>query len=102
MKLVVTGMPLEELPLPEGAAVTLVVRKNRLVPPRLGTTLEPGDHVHLIAMPEDRGSGKGPPDRVAPVTSGAFSTQLKFTSRRRPPPGSGGLWSYRRRARRSH
>jgi potassium/hydrogen antiporter len=53
--LVVTGMPLEELPLPEGAAVTLIIRKNRLVPPRPGTTLEPGDHVHLIAQPEDRG-----------------------------------------------
>jgi Trk K+ transport system NAD-binding subunit len=53
--LVVTGMPLEELPLPGAAAVTLIVRKNRLVPPRPGTTLETGDHVHLIASPEDRG-----------------------------------------------
>jgi cell volume regulation protein A len=53
--LVVTGMLLEELPLPEGAAVTLIVRKNLLVPPRPGTTLEAGDHVHLIAAPEDRG-----------------------------------------------
>jgi potassium/hydrogen antiporter len=53
--LVVAGMPLEELPLPEGAAVTLIVRKNQLVPPRPGTTLQPGDHVHLIAAPEDRG-----------------------------------------------
>jgi cell volume regulation protein A len=53
--LVVAGMPLEELPLPDGAAVTLIVRKNVLVPPRPGTTLESGDHVHLIAGPEDRG-----------------------------------------------
>jgi potassium/hydrogen antiporter len=53
--LVVTGMPIEELPLPEGAAVTLIVRKNQLVPPRPGTTLQAGDHVHLIAQPEDRG-----------------------------------------------
>src|SRR4051812_12334942 len=53
--LVVTGMPLDELPLPEGAAVTLIVRKNQLVPPRPGTSLESGDHVHLIAQPEDRG-----------------------------------------------
>jgi cell volume regulation protein A len=53
--LVVTGMPLEELPLPDGAAVMLIVRRNTLVPPRPGTTLEPGDHVHLIARPEDRG-----------------------------------------------
>jgi cell volume regulation protein A len=53
--LVVSGMPLEDLPLPEGAAVTLIVRKNQLVPPRPGTRLETGDHVHLIASPEDRG-----------------------------------------------
>jgi cell volume regulation protein A len=53
--LVVTGMPLEELPLPDGAAVTLIVRKNLLVPPKPSTQLEPGDHVHLIARPEDRG-----------------------------------------------
>jgi cell volume regulation protein A len=52
--LVVNGMPVEELPLPEGSAVTLIVRKNQLLPPRSGTTLEPGDHVHLIAQPEDR------------------------------------------------
>jgi cell volume regulation protein A len=52
--LVVSGMPLEELPLPEGAAVTLIVRKNQLLPPTPGLTLEPGDHVHVIAQPEDR------------------------------------------------
>ncbi len=53
--LVVTGMPVEELPLPEESAVTLIVRNNRLLPPTPGTFLEPGDHVHLIAQPEDRG-----------------------------------------------
>jgi potassium/hydrogen antiporter len=53
--LVVAGMPVEELPLPEGAAVTLIVRNNRLLPPTPGTILEPGDHVHVIAQPEDRG-----------------------------------------------
>ncbi|HEY9015062.1 MAG TPA: cation:proton antiporter, partial [Gemmatimonadales bacterium] len=52
--LVVRGMPVDELPLPEGAAVTLIVRRNQLLPPRSGITLEPGDHVHLIAQPEDR------------------------------------------------
>ena len=35
--------------------MTLIVRKNLLVPPKPGTTLEPGDHVHVIAEPEDRG-----------------------------------------------
>jgi Trk K+ transport system NAD-binding subunit len=48
-------MPLEDLPLPDVASVTLIVRKNRLVPPRPGTAIETGDHVHLIAAPEDRG-----------------------------------------------
>jgi cell volume regulation protein A len=52
--LVVAGMPLEELPLPEESAVTLIVRNNRLLPPTPGTTLEPGDHVHLISQSEDR------------------------------------------------
>ena len=53
--LVVTGVPLEDLPFPEGAAVTLIVRANRLVPPKPGIMLEPGDHVHVVSLPEDRG-----------------------------------------------
>jgi cell volume regulation protein A len=53
--LVVAGVPLEDLPFPDGAAVTLIVRKNALVPPKPGTTLEAGDHVHVIAQPEDKG-----------------------------------------------
>jgi potassium/hydrogen antiporter len=53
--LVVSGMPVEELTLPEGAAVTLIVRENKLLPPTSGTILRPGDHVHVIAQPEDRG-----------------------------------------------
>jgi potassium/hydrogen antiporter len=53
--LVVAGVPLEELPFPDGAAVTLIVRKNRLVPPKPHTTLESGDHVHVIASREDKG-----------------------------------------------
>lgn len=53
--LLVAGMPVEELSLPEDAAVTLIVRRNRLLPPTMGTILEPGDHVHVIAQPEDRG-----------------------------------------------
>jgi potassium/hydrogen antiporter len=53
--LLVAGMPVEELPVPEGAAVTLIVRDNRLLPPVAGAVLQPGDHAHLIAQPEDRG-----------------------------------------------
>ena len=51
----VAGVPLEELDFPEGASVMLIVRGNRLVPPKGSTVLEPGDHVYLVTMPEDRG-----------------------------------------------
>jgi len=52
--LVVVGVPLEELPLPQGSAVALIIRGAQLVPPRPGTVLEAGDHVHIITPPEDR------------------------------------------------
>ncbi|MFL5403296.1 MAG: potassium/proton antiporter [Gemmatimonadales bacterium] len=53
--LVVNGVALDDLPLPEGAAVTLIVRGNTLIPPKGSVALQPGDHVHVVAMPEDRG-----------------------------------------------
>jgi potassium/hydrogen antiporter len=53
--LVVNGVALDDLPLPEGSAVTLIVRGDSLIPPRGSVTLQPGDHVHVVAMPEDRG-----------------------------------------------
>lgn len=53
--LVVTGVPLEDLPFPDGAAVALILRGHTLVPAKPGTTLQPGDHVHVISLPEDRG-----------------------------------------------
>ncbi|HET6797500.1 MAG TPA: potassium/proton antiporter [Gemmatimonadales bacterium] len=52
--LVVNGVSLDDLPLPDGSAVTLVVRGDQLLPPRGSLTLKPGDHVHIIAQPEDR------------------------------------------------
>jgi cell volume regulation protein A len=52
--LVVVGVPLEELPLPEGSAVALIIRGSQLVPPKPGTVLQAGDHVHIIAPAEDR------------------------------------------------
>jgi potassium/hydrogen antiporter len=52
--LVVTGVPVAELPLPDGAAVALIIRGNALVPPVPGAVLQAGDHVHVIAQPEDR------------------------------------------------
>jgi cell volume regulation protein A len=51
--LVVCGVRLDELEFPEGASVALTVRGNRLVPPKGSTTLEPGDHVYVVAQPED-------------------------------------------------
>jgi cell volume regulation protein A len=52
--LVVTGVPVADLPLPDGAAVALIIRGNALVPPVPGTALQAGDHVHVIAALEDR------------------------------------------------
>ncbi|HEY7635632.1 MAG TPA: potassium/proton antiporter [Gemmatimonadales bacterium] len=52
--LVVAGLPLEELDFPEGASVALIVHGDRLIPPKGSTVLQPGDHVYVIAQPEDR------------------------------------------------
>jgi cell volume regulation protein A len=52
--LAVTGVPVADLPLPDGAAVALIIRGNSLVPPVPGTELQAGDHVHVIARPADR------------------------------------------------
>ena len=52
--LVVVGVPLEELPLPDGSAVALIIRGSALVPAKPGTLLQAGDHVHVIAPAEDR------------------------------------------------
>jgi len=34
--------------------VALIIRGSRLVAPKPGTELQPGDHVHVIATAEDR------------------------------------------------
>jgi cell volume regulation protein A len=52
--LLVTGVPLTDLEFPGGSAVALIIRGDELVPPAPGTMLQPGDHVHVIARPEDR------------------------------------------------
>jgi cell volume regulation protein A len=52
--LIVNGVALDDLPLPDGSAVTLLVRGDQLLPPRGSLTLRPGDHVHIVAQPEDR------------------------------------------------
>ena len=53
--LVVAGLTLEDLEFPEGSSVMLVVRGDRLVPARGSTVLHHGDHVYIVAQPEDRG-----------------------------------------------
>lgn len=51
--LVVAGAPLNEVPLPQNAAVMLIVRDRSLIAPRGDTVLEPGDHVYLICEAGD-------------------------------------------------
>ena len=53
--LLVAGVALEELEFPEGSSVMLVVRGDLLVPAKGSTVLQPGDHVYVVAQPEDRG-----------------------------------------------
>ncbi len=52
--LVVCGLRLDELDFPEGASVALIVRGHRLIAPKGGTRLLPGDHVYLVTQEEDR------------------------------------------------
>ena len=49
----VTGVPIMDLPFPEGAAATLLVRGQELIAPKGQTVLEPGDHVYIFARSED-------------------------------------------------
>ena len=51
--LVVAGVPMMDLPFPEGAAATMIVRGQELIAPKGATVLEPGDHVYVFARPED-------------------------------------------------
>lgn len=47
------GVSLADLPFPEGAAISMIVRGNDLIPPKGSTMLEPGDHVYVITRSED-------------------------------------------------
>jgi cell volume regulation protein A len=44
---------LADLPFPEGAAVSMIVRGDDLIPPKGSTMVEPGDHVYVITRSED-------------------------------------------------
>ena len=52
--LAVSGVQISDLPFPDGAAATLIVRGQDLVAPKGNTTLSPGDHVYIFCRPEDR------------------------------------------------
>jgi cell volume regulation protein A len=52
--LAVAGVPLADLPFPDGAAAALIIRGQELIPPKGSTVLLPGDHVYIFARPEDR------------------------------------------------
>jgi cell volume regulation protein A len=45
---------IEDLDVPEGSVVMLVVRGRDLLAARGGTVLEPGDHVYVFTSPEDK------------------------------------------------
>lgn len=47
------GVSLADLPFPEGAAVSMIVRGDDLIPPKGSTTLQPGDHVYVITRSAD-------------------------------------------------
>jgi potassium/hydrogen antiporter len=51
----VAGMTLHELPFPEGAAVTMIVRGRELIAPKGDTRLEVGDHAYVLAKPDGVG-----------------------------------------------
>jgi cell volume regulation protein A len=49
----VAGMTLNDLPFPEGAAVTMIVRGRELIAPKGATRLEVGDHAYVLTKRGD-------------------------------------------------
>lgn len=50
----VCGVPLTDIPFPDGTSVTLIVRGQELIAPKGNTVLSPGDHVYIFARTEER------------------------------------------------
>jgi cell volume regulation protein A len=42
-----------DLPFPDGAAATMIVRGTEIIAPKGSTILAPGDHVYVLMRPED-------------------------------------------------
>jgi cell volume regulation protein A len=51
--LAVTGVHIADLPFPDGAAATMIVRGDDIIAPKGNTVLETGDHVYILMRPED-------------------------------------------------
>ena len=71
------GQPIRDLALPEEAVVAMVVRGQRIIPPRGSTRLEAGDHVFLVLQRQVRPLvdlifSRGVPNRDA------FPTHIEF------------------------
>lgn len=49
----VCGVPLSQIPFPEGAAAIMVVRGDQIMAARGYTVFQPGDHVYVFCRPED-------------------------------------------------
>lgn len=50
----ITGVPLSDLPFPDGTAVTLILRDDKILVPKGHSTLEVGDHVYVATDEADR------------------------------------------------
>ncbi len=51
--LAVSGVQIADLPFPDGAAATMIVRGDDIIAPKGNTVLEVGDHVYVLMRPED-------------------------------------------------
>ena len=51
--LAVSGVHIADLPFPEGAAATMIVRGDDIIAPKGNTILQSGDHVYVLMRPED-------------------------------------------------
>jgi cell volume regulation protein A len=51
--LAVNGVALADLPFPEGAAATMIVRGEDIIAPKGNTVMVSGDHVYVLMRPED-------------------------------------------------
>ncbi|MFS8637465.1 MAG: potassium/proton antiporter [Gemmatimonadota bacterium] len=71
------GQPIRDLALPEEAVVAMVVRGQRIIPPRGSTRLEAGDHVFLVLQQRVRPLVDLVFARGAPAP-GAFPTHVEF------------------------